>query len=89
VIIEQPEWLPKGQENIGAALNRAATDWASGKLLSVTIFAETTDDGMMVWATEPEDLVRLIGFLTAFSNYVSHSVPFDSGEDDEEEGEQV
>jgi hypothetical protein len=87
VIIEQPEWLPQGQEHIGAALNRAATDWASGKLLSVTIIAETTDDGIMLWATEPEDLVKLIGFLTAFSNYISHSVPFDGPEDDEEEGE--
>jgi hypothetical protein len=43
----------------------------------------------MLWATEPEDLVKLIGFLTAFSNYISHSVPFGDPEDDEEEGEPV
>jgi hypothetical protein len=84
LIIQQPEWLPKSQENIGTALNHAATDWASGKLLSVTIFGETVDGSMMVWATQPENLLGMIGFLTAFCSYISHNVPFEDGDDEDE-----
>jgi hypothetical protein len=54
--------------------------------MSVTILAETIEGGFMFWGTEPEEMLKLIGVLSALGNYLSHSVPFD-GESDEQEGD--
>lgn len=84
-----PEWLPNGQKTIGEALNRAATAWASGQLLSVTVIGETISGGHLIIGTEPEDMVKTIGFLFSLASFLSHNVPFGGGEeDDEEDGEE-